>query len=393
MPPSLYPTVTLKPGRERSLERRHPWIFSGAIGRREKGIKPGSLVSVVSSDGQPCAIGHAFDSSIAVKILSFEDRAIDEAFFCERFTDALALRTRLGIAGDSATTAYRLFNAEGDGVPGLIIDRYGGTVVLQFQNTALEQHRGEIAAALRSVIPTLRAAYALGDEGGDEPREGRGSYLFGENDGGAIKESGLSFVVDWERGQKTGFFLDQRENRRLLSRYSSGKRVLNTFCYSGGFSVSAAAGGATAVHSVDASEAALELCRRNLDLNPGRTQHTVTRADCMKLLGTLEERYDVVVLDPPAFAKRREAVDGALRGYENLNVLGMRLVEAGGLLFTFSCSQMVLRDDFRKAVLIAAARAGRRAQIVHELHQAPCHPVSIFHPEGEYLKGFVLAVS
>ncbi|RAK63198.1 class I SAM-dependent rRNA methyltransferase [Hymenobacter edaphi] len=390
-------SVTLKPGKDQSLRRLHPWVFSGAIARLQGEVVEGQVVTVYAHNGELLGQGHYAPGSIAVRMLSFGDAApIDEAFWVEKLGNAYRLRHSLGLTGQGATNVYRLVHAEGDGVPGLIIDVYGDVAVVQAHSAGMYQARPHIAAALQQVVPGLRAIYDKSSE--TVPAKAapgaQNDYLFGQSSGQehVVEENGHRFAVDWETGQKTGFFIDQRDNRALLARYAPGRRVLNTFCYTGGFSVYALQAGAELVHSVDSSKKAIELTNRNAELSGLQDKHEAYAQDVFTFLKDRHNQYDLIVLDPPAFAKHLSARHNALMGYKRLNVAGIKQIAPGGLLFTFSCSQVVSMELFEGAIMAAAIEAGRPARILHRLTQPADHPVSLFHPEGEYLKGLVLAV-
>lgn len=392
----MYKQIYLKRGKEESLLRFHPWVFSGAIAQFDNEIYEGDIVRVITSDGRFIAIGHYQIGSIAVRILSFNDILIDTSYWQSRLKSAIDMRVKLGIADNPQNNTYRLVHGEGDNMPGLIIDVYGKTAVMQAHSVGMHVCRKEISEALLAVMngrienvyykseTTLPFKADLGQENG---------FLYGGSDDNTAIENGLKFHVDWLKGQKTGFFVDQRENRSLLESYSKGKKVLNMFCYTGGFSFYAMRGGANLVHSVDSSSKAIELTRRNVELNfPGDNRHEAFCEDAFKYLDKAGGDYDLVILDPPAFAKHRAALRNALKGYTRLNVKAFEKMKSGGILFTFSCSQVVTKDNFRNAVFTAAAMAGRNVRILHQLHQPADHPINIFHPEGEYLKGLVLYV-
>ncbi|MBG8556359.1 class I SAM-dependent rRNA methyltransferase [Hymenobacter guriensis] len=391
-------SVTLKPGKDQSLRRLHPWVFSGAIGRMQGEVVEGELVAVHAAGGELLGVGHYAPGSIAVRMLSFGPEAQwpDAAFWKEKIRNAYQLRQGLGLTGTGNTNVYRLAHAEGDGMPGLIIDVYGDTAVVQTHSAGMYKARPLIAQALQAVIPGLRAIYDKSAE--TVPAKAapgaQNGYLFGEGSGQEhiVQENGHPFAVDWETGQKTGFFIDQRDNRSLLARYAPGRRVLNTFCYTGGFSSYALMAGAELVHSVDSSKKAIELTERNAALTGHQDRHEAYAQDVFSFLKDRHNQYDLIVLDPPAFAKHLSARHNALMGYKRLNVAGLRQIAPGGLLFTFSCSQVVSMELFEGAILAAAIEAGRPARILHRLTQPADHPVSLFHPEGEYLKGLVLAV-
>jgi len=391
-----YKTITLKRGKDSSLRRFHPWVFSGAIQRADDGIEEGEIVRVLTENGEFIAVGHAQIGSIAVRVLSFEDIEINKEFWKERLSSALQARLAIGLADNPQNNTYRLVHGEGDNLSGLVIDCYGQTAVLQAHSVGIHVSRHEIANCLVEVMgnrikhvyykseTTLPYKADLGQENG---------FLIGGSDENIATENELHFHVDWLRGQKTGFFVDQRENRRLLEQYSVGRSVLNMFCYTGGFSVYAMRGGARLVHSVDSSAKAIELTNQNVALNfPDDVRHTAFCDDAFKFLDSNENKYDLIILDPPAFAKHRGALHNALKGYTRLNARGFLSIKKGGIMFTFSCSQAVTKEQFRNAVFTAAAQAGRQVRILHQLHQPADHPINIYHPEGEYLKGLVLYV-
>lgn len=392
----MYKQVYLRKGKEESLLRFHPWVFSGAIASLDEGIEEGEIVKVITSKGDCIAIGHYQIGSIAVRVLTFKDVNIDDDFWCSRLKSAIDMRVKLGIADNPQNNTYRLVHGEGDNLPGLVIDVYGRTAVMQAHSVGMHVYRKEIASALVAVMgkrianvyykseTTLPFKADLGQENG---------FLYGGSEDNTAIENGLKFHVDWLKGQKTGFFVDQRENRSLLESYSKDKKVLNMFCYTGGFSFYAMRGGAKLVHSVDSSAKAIELTKRNVELNfPNDTRHEAFCEDAFKYLDKAGGDYDLVILDPPAFAKHRAALRNALKGYTRLNVKAFEKMKSGGILFTFSCSQVVTKDNFRNAVFTAAAMAGRKVRILHQLHQPADHPINIYHPEGEYLKGLVLYV-
>jgi 23S rRNA (cytosine1962-C5)-methyltransferase len=392
----MYKNVYLKRGKEESLKRFHPWIFSGAIHHADEGIEEGEIVRVITADGEFIAVGHYQIGSIAVRVLSFHDEHIDISFWRASLESALQMRIAVGIADCPQNNTYRLVHGEGDNLPGLVIDCYSDTAVMQAHSVGMHVSRMDICEALVQVMgnriknvyykseTTLPFKADLGQENG---------FIYGNTNENTAFENGLRFHVDWLKGQKTGFFVDQRENRTLLEHYSKGKRVLNMFCYTGGFSVYAMRGEAELVHSVDSSAKAIELTKKNVELNfPGDMRHEAFCEDAFKYLDANDAKYDLIVLDPPAFAKHRGALHNALKGYTRLNVKGLQRIKKGGILFTFSCSQVVTKDHFRNAVFTAAAQAGRRVRILHQLHQPADHPINIYHPEGEYLKGLVLYV-
>jgi 23S rRNA (cytosine1962-C5)-methyltransferase len=389
--------VILKKGKEESLERFHPWVFSGAIDRSEGALEEGDMVSVRKSDGTIIGYGHCAIGSIAVRVFSFGETIPDDSFWKNRIEQAYQLRKKTGLADASNTNVFRLIHGEGDGMPGLIADFYNGTVVLQAHTVGMWLVRDAIVEALKYVLGDQlvavydKSAKTLPFKANIATTDG---YLFGQPSGVEVMENGNRFLVDWEEGQKTGFFIDQRDNRALLAQYAKDKTVLNMFCYTGGFSFSAMGGGANLVHSVDSSVKAIELTNKNVELNfPGDSRHEAFVADCFDFLQDIKDKYDLIVLDPPAFAKHRGALSQALQGYKRLNANAFRQIKPGGILFTFSCSQVVTRNNFREAVFSAAAIAGREVRILHQLSQPADHPINIYHPEGEYLKGLVLYVA
>ncbi|WP_315319670.1 class I SAM-dependent rRNA methyltransferase [Prevotella aurantiaca] len=402
----MYKKIVLKKGKEESLLRKHPWVFSGAILKMDETLEEGELVQVYTHNGNFIGVGHFQIGSITVRILSFSDVSIDADFWQSRLKAAWAVREAIGVirpegdgactTGETVNTTYRLVHGEGDNLPGLIVDVYGTTCVLQAHSVGMHVSRFAIADALRAVMgkkidsiyykseTTLPFKAELGQENG---------FLYGDTDNNIAIENGLKFHIDWLRGQKTGFFIDQRENRSLLEYYAKGRSVLNMFCYTGGFSVYAMRGGAKMVHSVDSSAKAVELTNENIALNfPGDNRHAAICEDAFKYLDDNDGKYDLIVLDPPAFAKHRSALKNGLRGYTRLNVKGFERIKKGGILFTFSCSQVVTKENFRQAVFTAAAQAGRKVRILHQIHQPADHPINIYHLEGEYLKGLVLYV-
>ena len=388
--------LLLKRGKEESLLRFHPWVFSGAIQKADESLEEGEVVRVMTSNGDFIAVGHYQIGSIAVRVLSFHDVEIDDQFWYSRLKSALEMRRSIGIADNPQNNTYRLVHGEGDLLPGLVIDVYGKTAVMQAHSVGIHVSRIQIAEQLMAVMEgrienvyyksetTLPYKADLGQENG---------FIFGGSDDNTAVENGLMFYVDWLRGQKTGFFVDQRENRSLLEKFAKDKNVLNMFCYTGGFSFYAMRGGARLVHSVDSSAKAIELTNRNVALNfPGDNRHQAFCEDAFKYLEQAGDQYNLIILDPPAFAKHRGALHNALKGYTRLNHKAFQKIQPGGILFTFSCSQVVTKDNFRNAVFTAAAQADRKVRILHQLHQPADHPINIYHPEGEYLKGLVLYV-
>ncbi len=390
-------TVRLKPGKEASAERFHPWIFSGAIASADGQPEEGDLVEVRSASDGFIGRGHCCVGSIAVRILSFEPEPIDQAWWNARLRQAWDVRRAIGLVDSPQTTCFRWAHGEGDGLPGLVVDWYDGVAVLQAHTVGMWLAREAVCSALRTVAgDRLRAVYdkSSGTLPYKSEVDAADGYLYGA---GAVDETvlegGLSFRANWEGGQKTGFFLDQRENRALVERYARGRKVLNTFCYTGGFSVYALRGGAVRVDSVDSSARAVELAEANVRLNAPGADHRAVAADALDYVKRMEQgAYDLIVLDPPAFAKHHNVLGNALQGYKRLNANALEKIAPGGILFTFSCSQAVSKEQFRMAVFSAAAIARRRVRILHQLTQPADHPVNIYHPEGEYLKGLVLYV-
>ncbi|MBO7115456.1 MAG: class I SAM-dependent rRNA methyltransferase [Prevotella sp.] len=394
----MYKQIRLKKGKDESLKRYHPWVFSGAIQQMEDDIEEGELVRVINYGGDFIAVGHYQQGSIAVRVLTFSDVAIDNTFWYSRLQSALQMRQAIGIADNPQNNTYRLVHGEGDHLPGLIIDIYGKTAVMQAHSIGMHLMRKEIARALMDVMES-RVEHIYYKSETTLPfmtADDMNGFLYGGSDDNIALENGLKFRVDWLKGQKTGFFVDQRENRSLLEQYAKGKRVLNMFCYTGGFSFYAMRGGAELVHSVDSSAKAIELTKENVTLNfPNDSRHEAFCEDAFKFLegiGKPTASYNLIILDPPAFAKHRGALHNALKGYTRLNQKAFEKIEKGGILFTFSCSQVVTKDHFRNAVFTAAALAKRKVRILHQLHQPADHPINIYHPEGEYLKGLVLYV-
>ncbi len=396
--------IYLKHGKDESLRRFHPWIFSGAIHHTSAQPEEGEIVEIYTAEGEYIATGHFQIGSIMVRVLTFTHETIDQQFYERKLAIALDVRRSIGLAPSTrsatenspCTTAFRLVHGEGDNLPGLVIDIYGKTAVMQAHSVGMHHDRQIIAAALQQVMAgsveniyyksetTLPYKAELGQEN---------VFLLGGSTDDIAVENGLKFHVDWLHGQKTGFFVDQRENRRLLEQYSRGRNVLNMFCYTGGFSFYAMRGGARLVHSVDSSQKAIDLTNANVQLNfPDDPRHEAFAEDAFRFLDRMQTPYDLIILDPPAFAKHKDALRNALKGYTRLNRKAFEKIQPGGILFTFSCSQAVNKDQFRAAVFTAAAMAGRHVRILHQLHQPADHPVNIYHPEGEYLKGLVLYV-
>lgn len=391
-----YPIVYLKKGKEESLKRFHPWVFSGAIASGTESLNEGDVVRVCTASGTFIAVGHYQIGSIAVRVLSFKEIVIDEEFWKSRLHSALEVRLALDVVDNPNNNTYRLVHGEGDNLPGLIVDCYGETAVMQAHSVGMHCERNAIAKALVEVLDgRIKNVYYKSDTTlpfkADLNQE-NGFLIGGETDCTTL-ENGLTFKVDWLKGQKTGFFIDQRENRSLLEQYSKNRSVLNMFCYTGGFSVYAMRGQAELVHSVDSSAKAIDITRENIAANfKDTTKHEAFCEDAFKYLDANNKKYDLIILDPPAFAKHRAALKNALKGYTRLNAKGFETIKSGGILFTFSCSQIVTKDQFRNAVFTAAAQSGRKVRILHQLHQPADHPINIYHPEGEYLKGLVLYV-
>lgn len=390
------PIVILKSGKDQSVRRFHPWVFSGAIKKIKGNVTEGDVVAVYDNKDEFLAIGHYQIGSIAVRIFTFDEVAIDNDFWKKKIETAYNLRKELGLADNEHTNAYRLIGAEGDGMPGLIVDFYNGTAVVQMHSVGMYKISDILNDVLKEVLgDKLEAIYNKSE--GSLPFKANlnpvNDYVWGKSQSKIALENGLKFQVDWEKGQKTGFFIDQRENRALLEKYSKGKDVLNMFCYTGGFSFYAMRGQAKSVHSVDSSARAVDLTNENVELNfPGDERHSSNAMDAFKFMESAKDKYDLIILDPPAFAKHRNVVHNAMQGYKRLNTIAFDQIRPGGIIFTFSCSQVISKDMFRTMVFSAAARTGRQVKILHQMTQPADHPISIYHPEGEYLKGLVLQV-
>ena len=391
------PRITLRPGKEKSLQRRHPWVFSGAIARKDKDLHDGDIVDIYDARNQYLATGHYQPTTIAVRIFSFEQRDINRDFWREKLLNAIDFRKSI-LLPNPQTNMYRLVNGEGDGMPGLIIDVYGHHLVMQVHSMGMYRLHKTIAELLTELIPDVKSVYlkTAMDEADDLETTNEG-WIFGHPDGDVIgMENGILFKIDIEHGQKTGFFLDQRDSRAMVGEFAKGKRVLNMFSYSGGFSLYALRGGAQQVDSVDISQRAIDLVEENVRLmgDDFAERHNAVCEDVFAFLDRMpDHHYDLIVLDPPAFAKHHRVKEQAIKGYRNINRKTMEKIRPGGLLFTFSCSQAISRDDFQTLVFSAAALAGKNVRVVSRLQHAPCHPVSIYHPEGEYLKGLLVEVS
>ena len=390
-----YKNIYLKKRKEESLRRFHPWIFSGAIDHMDDGIQEGDVVRLLDNQGAFLAVGHYQQGTIMVRVLSFEDIIIDRTFWHQRLQMAYDVRKSLNLQRDDNNT-FRLVHGEGDFLPGLIIDCYGDTAVMQAHSVGIHRERMVIAEQLVKVMDgSIRNVYYKSETTltARMAQETENQFLIGDSAADVAVENGLRFHVDWLKGQKTGFFVDQRENRSLLEQYAKDRKVLNMFCYTGGFSFYAMRGGAKLVHSVDSSAKAIELTNANVQMNfPDDARHTAYCDDAFRFLNQSDNTYDLIILDPPAFAKHRGALHNALKGYTRLNARAFEIIKPGGILFTFSCSQVVSKEQFRMAVFTAAAQSGRRVRILHQLHQPADHPINIYHPEGEYLKGLVLYV-
>ncbi len=392
-----YPTVVLKKGKEKSLERFHPWIFSGAIKTLPEELKEGDLVQVEAASGKEIGVGYFQIGSITVRMLSFKFQTLDHDFWKQLLIEAIELRKTANLWDNPETNVFRLIHGEGDGFPGLIVDYYAGCVVFQAHTVGMYRIKEVFIEVLKEILgDRLKAVYDKSNHTLPFKAELKTTdqFLYGEEKAEwEVLEYGAKFNINIITGQKTGFFVDQRENRKLLEEYSKGKKVLNTFCYSGGFSVFALKAGADLVHSVDSSQPAIDLTEQNIALNfTDTSKHKSYCADVFEFLADMPEQYDVIILDPPAFAKHRNVLSNGLKGYRTINEKAIRNMKSGGVLFTFSCSQVISTDHFRTAVFSAAAIAKRKVQIIHQLHQPADHPISIYHPEGEYLKGLVVRV-
>lgn len=390
----MYPTVQLLSHKTQSLERRHPWIFSGALKEMPKDLEDGALVSVVDKKGQVLAQGHFQHGSIAVRVLSFQDEAIDLDFFIKRVQTAFNLRLKLNLLRTD-NTIFRLIHGEGDELPGLIVDFYNGVAVIQCHSLGMYKQVDLISKAIQTVLgKELKAIYNKSKETLPNRIPVEDGYLFGTCETPHIAtENGVNYNLDWITGQKTGFFIDQRENRATLAKYAKDAKILNTFCYSGGFSLAALHAGAQEVHSLDSSKKAIELTDANIALNHMEDKHTSIVADAMNFIRETGENYDIVILDPPAFAKHRDKRHQAVQGYKRLNAMAIQHIRPGGLLMTYSCSQVVDKFLFTNTIIAAAIESGRSVKILEQLHQPADHPIHAFHPEGEYLKGLLLQIN
>jgi len=391
-----YGQIILKSGKDQSLKRYHPWVFSGAIKKTLGRFSEGDVVQVYNNKDEFMGVGHYQPGTIAVRILSFKDVTINASFWEEKLSKAVNLRRKLGYTDNETTNVFRLVNAEGDDFPGLIVDYYNGVAVMQSHSVGMHRQKELFSEILKDLLGnSLKAVYdksssSLPYNASVEKEDG---FIYGDAKNHMVREDGLSFQVDWETGQKTGFFIDQRENRRLLKTYARNAKILNLFGYTGGFSVYAVAGGCQSVDSVDSSAAATELAEKNMKLNFGNdAPHHALSREAFEYLRNTEQQYDIIILDPPAFAKHYKVLPNALQGYKKLNRLAIEKIQPGGFIFTFSCSQVVSKENFRKTIFTASANTGRRVRVLHQLSQPADHPVDIYHPEGEYLKGLVLQV-
>jgi len=390
----MYKQVILSKNKEESLLRKHPWVFSGAIDLIDEEILDGDIVTVFDSKEKFLGTGHFQNATIAVRILSFEETELDQKFFNHILSEAIELRKTLGLFSKE-NSICRIVHGEGDGLPGLIIDFYNGIAVIQCHSIGMYQTIELISQALQNTLGnSLKAIYSKSSETLHNKEGIVDSYIWGTcKMPHKAKENGIQFSIDWVTGQKTGFFIDQRENRKLLSKYATGKKVLNTFCYSGGFSLFALKAGASEVHSLDSSKKAIELTENNIHLNKLTENHVSIVADAMEYMKTVDNSFDVIILDPPAFAKHRDKRHQAIQGYKRLNEMAIRSIKPGGIIFTFSCSQVVDKNLFTHTIIAAAINSGRKIRILEQLHQPADHPINAFHPEGEYLKGLVIQVS
>ena len=387
--------IILKSGKEQSIRRFHPWVFSGAIKKIYGNPVEGDLVDVFDNKDTFLAVGHYQPSSIAVRILSFTRETPDIAFFREKIKRAIIYRKAIGIFDNPLINVFRIIHGEGDGLPGLIIDYYNGVAVMQMHSAGFYRIRKEIASILAELMNDRIVAVYDKSESTIPHMSGilaANEFLFGNSEPVIVTENGYKFKIDWKTGQKTGFFIDQRENRKMLENFSEGKTVLNLFGYTGGFSVYAMKN-ADIVHTVDSSFPAIELANENIQLNyGGDARHESFQTDAFDYINHIRDKYDLIILDPPAFAKHNNVLANALQGYKRLNIKAIEQIKPGGIIFTFSCSQVVTRENFRKSVFVAAANTGRSVRILHQMSQPPDHPVNIYHPESEYLKGLVIYV-
>jgi 23S rRNA (cytosine1962-C5)-methyltransferase len=391
-----YTQVILKSGKDQSLMRRHPWVFSGAIKKIKGPVEEGDIVEVTNNKDEFLGLGHYQIGSIAIRIITFEQTEINDTFWHNKLQAVIDYRQQMGFFNMEETSVFRLIHAEGDGFPGLIADYYNGTLVMQMHSIGMYFIREKLARMLSDMLPIPvnavydKSANTLPHKADIEPTDG---YLLGESTNPIVKENGIKFRINWEEGQKTGFFIDQRDNRSLVKHYAQNRKVLNMFGYTGGFSLYALAGKAQEVHSVDSSKLAIDLTNKHVDLNfPECKNHFAYAEDAFSFLDNMDDSFDLIILDPPAFAKHHNVLHNALQGYKKLNRKALEKIKPGGILFTFSCSQVVSKENFRKSVFTAAANVGRKVRILHQLSQPIDHPVNIYHPESEYLKGLVLYV-
>lgn len=389
----MHYSVQLLPTKIQTIERKHPWIFSGALKNLSKDMEDGALIDVLDKQGNFLARGHFNNGSIAVRVLTFKDENLDQEFYNKRISEAVELRKKLNLFRED-NSICRLIHGEGDDLPGLIVDYYNGVAVIQCHSVGMFLQVELIAEALKfALVDTLKAIYHKSKETLPSRIETVDSYLFGSVETPHLAlENGVKYKIDWISGQKTGFFIDQRENRALLAKYATDKKILNTFCYSGGFSLASLAKGAKEVHSLDSSKKAIELTDANIELNDFSEKHTSILADAMQHIRSMGEDYDIIVLDPPAFAKHRDKRHQAIQGYKRLNSMAMQHIRSGGLLMTYSCSQVVDKYLFNNTIIAAAIESGRKVKILEQLHQPADHPINAYHPEGEYLKGLLLQV-
>ena len=390
-------SIVLKTKKDQSLLRKHPWVFSGAIKKADEGIVEGEIIKVFSNKGRFLGIGHFQNGTIAVRIVSFTENIPNDEFWLNKIREAYDLRANLGYFEDKTTNAFRLIHAEGDGLPGLIVDIYGNTAVMQFHSIGMYHIRQQLAEAIVKIFEgKIENVYNKSERTlKSKDIVATNQYIIGGNTNIApVLENGNKFFIDWEGGQKTGFFIDQRNNRLLLGDYAQGKTILNTYCYSGGFSIYGLKNNAKEVHSLDNSAAALDLLEKNLEINElTASNHLTIKEEALSYLKESEEgKYDLIILDPPAFAKHQDSRHNAVQGYKRLNSIAMQKIKPGGIIFTFSCSQVVDKLLFHNTIIAAAIAVGRNVRVLHQLHQPPDHPINLFHPEGEYLKGLVIQV-
>jgi 23S rRNA (cytosine1962-C5)-methyltransferase len=386
--------IILKSGKDKDIRKFYPWVFSGSIKKTSGTINEGEIITVYDNKSEYLGTGFYQSSPIAVRIFSFTDEKISETFWFDRIKRAINYRTQLGLFNLSSTNCFRLIHSEGDFLPGLIADWYNGNIVLQMHSIGMYKNKEIICSILQTILgEKLQAIIMKSSATLPKNIEVEDGIIWGTIHGNQVQENGNTFIIDWEKGQKTGFFLDQRDNRELISKYVAHKSVLNTFCYTGGFSAYALQGNASRVVSVDSSARAIDLTQETISLNyPGTQKHTALVADAFEYLDTTEDTFDVIILDPPAFAKHAQVVSNALNGYKKLNKKAIERINPGGILCTFSCSQAVSKEQFKRSVLEASAKTGRKVRIMHQMSQSTCHPVNLYHPESEYLKGLIIYV-